>query len=154
MSSPKNIQERRRFLTTAGVGIVSLMGSQHADGSVGSAVDQPEVRLVKDFLLSWSSDLKTVLSYLAEDCEFRFTQWGPHRTGHAGIADAISTYVERPRAVITKIFDCSSAGPVVMAHYENRYIYENGDLIWEGAGTFFIKGDKIKEWRGYTIRVA
>jgi hypothetical protein len=27
------------------------------------------------------------------------------------------------------------------------------DAVWEGVGTFLLKGDKIKEWRGYNIRV-
>lgn len=154
MTLHRNAAERRRFLATTGVGIGSLLGwPAHADSYLGVAVDQQQVTIVKEFLLSWSTDMQTVLSYLTDDCECRLTQWGPERKGHLGIADAIATYVECPRAVITRIFDCSSAGPLVMAHYENRYVYEGGDLIWEGVGTFFVKGDKIKEWRGYTIRV-
>ncbi len=154
MTSQQRLPARRRFLTTAGAGVASLMGTpRYADSSEGSAVDEPRVQLVKDFLRSWPRGMKTVLSYLAEDCEYRLTQWGPNRTGHAAIAEDLSMNVDRPRAIITKIFDCSNSGPIVMAHYENCYVYEDGDFIWEGASTFLIKEKKIQEWRSYTIRV-
>jgi SnoaL-like domain len=155
MTAPRNVPERRRFLATAGAGIAALVGSpQPAHSALPPAVDQRTVALVEKFLLSWSSDMKTVLSYLAEDCECRLSQWGPNRTGHAEIAYALATYVERPRTVVTTILDCSGAGPVVMAHYKNHYVYECGELIWEGVSTFFVEGEKIKEWRRYTLRVS
>jgi hypothetical protein len=154
MTSRMDLPARRRFLTTAGAGIAALIGVPgRVDSSPAIAANQPQVRLVKEFLLSWSSGMKSVLSYLAEDCEYRFTQWGPNRTGHARLAEDLSINVDRPRSVVTKIFDCSSAGPVVMAHYEHRYVYDEGDLTWEGAATFYIRDNKIKEWRTYTIRV-
>jgi len=150
----KTAIERRRFLATTSTGIVALLGwPGDADSSPRGSVGQRQIAIVKEFLLSWSTDMPTVLSYLTEDCECRLTQWGPERKGHLRIADGLATYVGRPRAVVTRIIDCSSAGAVVMAHYENRYVYESGDLVWEGVGTFLVKGDKIKEWRGYTIRV-
>jgi hypothetical protein len=150
----KNGTGRRQFLTASGVAVGSLAAwPRDAFNCASDAIDPPQVTLVKEFLLSWSKDMRSVLSYLTDDCECRLTQWGPDRKGHDQIADALATYVGRPRSVITRIFECSCAESLVLAHFENRYVYEHGDLVWEGVGTFFVKGDKIKEWRGYTVQV-
>jgi hypothetical protein len=154
MTIGNNVAARRRFLETSGLGIVSLLGWPPRVSSSPGPVTAPQEAIVRQFLMSWSSGMQTVLSFLHEDCQCRLTPWGPERRGHRAISEAIAIDVERPRAVIARIFDCSTVGPLVVAHYQHRYVYEHGDLVWEGVATFYVRGGKIKEWRGYTIRVS
>lgn len=151
------VDHRRRRLVTGGLAAVSLLswpGVHQGEASV--AVDPESVAreaIVRDFLTCWSHGMRTVLSYLDPECECRLTQWGPSRTGHEEIAGGLSSNVGRPLDIVTKIFNMSSAGPVVCAHYEHGYVYETGTLVWEGMGVFVLRGHKIREWRGYTVQV-
>ena len=148
-------RRRRRFLTEGpAASLLTWAALGRAEASHVTPGTTAGETIVREFLTSWSRGLTTVLSYLHPECLCRLTQWGPDRRGHAQIADALATYVGRPREVVTRISRISSADAVVFAHYENRYAYETGVLSWEGVGVFLLSDDKIKEWRGYTIRVS
>jgi limonene-1,2-epoxide hydrolase len=145
---------RRGFLTTAGLGSVTLLGLTAPLGAAElTDAEKAHVRVVADFCAAWSTrDLTKILPFLSDDCVYRMSETTPPVNGHAGVTDRLGTWMETSQRIEFNILDTFAKGPMVVNHRIDRFISTTRPLTWEGVGVFFLKDGKIKEWFDYSIR--
>jgi limonene-1,2-epoxide hydrolase len=141
---------RRAFLAGGGAGLAALTAiARPAEGAEPSALEQANMRIVKDFCAAWPShDLARILAFFADNGAYRMTETMEPAKGREALTARINMIINNVTEF--RILDTWARGPMVIN--ERIDTFTNFQLkSWRGVGVFFLKDGKIVEWYDYTI---
>lgn len=141
---------RRAFLAGGGAGLAALTAiARPVAAAEPSALEQTNMRIVKDFCAAWPShDLARILSFFADNGAYRMTETMEPAKGREALTARINMIINNVTEF--RILDTWARGPMVIN--ERIDTFTNFQLkSWRGVGVFFLKDGKIVEWYDYTI---
>jgi limonene-1,2-epoxide hydrolase len=142
---------RRTLFVAGGVAAVAatLVDSGPAAAAAPSAAEKANLKLVEDFVNSWSDPDKSV-TFLASDASVRMEEDKPAIVGPAAVGAAFKGFMTGGVKLTVKFLSNEVLGPVVVNRRIDTLITPGKpDQPFKVVGVFVVKGGKIKEWTDY-----
>ena len=151
---------RRMLMVAGGLGALAASGlaasaaAADAPAAKGADASVANVKLVNDFIKSWSAKdfdaEKVAAQYLAEDCVVRMEEDKPPLMGRAAVAAAFKGFLTNGTTLKVKISQTYAHGPVVAnSRVDTMVVPGKPAQSFPVAGVFVVKNGKIKEWTDY-----
>jgi len=125
--------------------------------SVAAAADptpaeRANMKLVTEFCEAFSGDdVDRIMSFMADPCSYRVLETMEPIKGFAAVKDQITRLVKV--ADRFEVLDTFARGPMVFNERIDHFAPGFFMRSWHGVGVFFVKGEKIVEWQGFTISI-
>jgi len=148
MHGIRNRGRRTRFV--AGIaGALALSGFSGASFAAGSSPQKVNMKVVADFIASWSDPDKAV-TYLAPDASVRMVEDQPPVVGPEAVATAMKGFMTPGVKIAVKTLHTTAYGPVVVnQRIDTLKTPGKPDQVFPVVGVFVVKGGKIAEWTDY-----
>ena len=147
--SSTDLTRRTLFVAGGAAAAAAALAAAPAAAAAPSAAEKANLKVVEDFVNSWSDPDKSV-TFLTADAAVRMEENKPAIVGPAAVAAAFKGFMTGGMTLDVKFLSNEALGPVVV----NRRIDTlktpgKPDQAFKVVGVFVVKGGKIKEWVDY-----
>ncbi len=147
---------RRNFLIAAGAGAAFCAGffpGAEAEEPAGFPdVEAANVATVNDFCAAWESmDLEKIYAYAADEIVFHMTESTPAIVGKAALLEGTKQFLAPAKSARFEVLRTQAMGNVVINERIDHFDMGETKNAFHVTGFFFLKNDKIVEWRDYSV---